>query len=95
MGESALDWMSELKADFGRFSSIRLLLTNTLVPRDTKSLVAGVSAKRLAEPHIVDPIMEAIQEISDEARHLLGGGEVGRKTLVSRLEVSQFLGRRV
>jgi hypothetical protein len=39
--------------------------------------------------------MEAIQEISDEARHLLGGGGVERKTLVSRLEVSQFLGRRV
>lgn len=73
-----------------RFSSIRLLLTNTLVPRDTKSLVAGVSAKRLAEPHIVDPIMEAIQEISDEAKHLLGGGEVERKQLVSRLEVGLY-----
>jgi mevalonate kinase len=71
-----------------RFSSIRLLLTNTLVPRDTKSLVAGVSAKRVAEPHIVDPIMEAIQEISDEAKHLLGGGEIERAQLVSRLEVS-------
>lgn len=71
-----------------RFSSIRLLLTNTLVPRDTKSLVAGVSAKRLAEPHVVDPIMEAIQEISDEAKHLLGGAEIDRKQLISRLEVS-------
>jgi len=71
-----------------RFSSIRLLLTNTLVPRDTKSLVAGVSAKRVAEPHIVDPIMEAIQEISDEAKHLLGGGQIERAHLVSRLEVS-------
>jgi mevalonate kinase len=71
-----------------RFSSIRLLLTNTLVPRDTKSLVAGVSAKRVAEPHIVDPIMEAIQEISDEAKHLLGGGQIERAQLVSRLEVS-------
>jgi mevalonate kinase len=79
-----------------RFSSIRLLLTNTLVPRDTKSLVAGVSAKRLAEPHIVDPIMESIQEISDEAKHLLGGGQIGRDQLVSRLEVSlalQYIGR--
>ena len=69
------------------FSSIRLLLTNTLVPRDTKSLVAGVSAKRLAEPHVVDPIMEAIQQISDEAKHLLGGTEIDRKQLISRLEV--------
>jgi mevalonate kinase len=75
-------------AELSRFSSIRLLLTNTLVPRDTKSLVAGVSAKRVAEPHVVDPIMEAIQGISDEAKHLLGGGEIERAQLVSRLEVS-------
>jgi hypothetical protein len=34
--------------------------------------------------------MEAIQEISDEAKHLLGGGEVERRALVSRLEVSYF-----
>ncbi|WVR03467.1 cystathionine beta-lyase [Kwoniella sp. DSM 27419] len=70
------------------FSSIRLLLTNTLVPRDTKSLVAGVSAKRLAEPHVVDPILDAIQSISDEASTLLGGlTHVDRKELVGRLEV--------
>ncbi|WVF66200.1 cystathionine beta-lyase [Kwoniella sp. CBS 6097] len=69
------------------FSSIRLLLTNTLVPRDTKSLVAGVSAKRLAEPHVVDPILDAIQSISDEATTLLSGQtRVERKELVGRLE---------
>lgn len=71
------------------FSSIRLLLTNTLVPRDTKSLVAGVSAKRLAEPEVVDPILDAIQSISDEARGLLSGASpVERQHLVERLEVS-------
>lgn len=61
------------------------------MPRDTKSLVAGVSAKRLAEPHVVDPIMEAIQEISDEAKHLLGGAEIERKELISRLEVGHVI----
>ncbi|ORY34329.1 cystathionine beta-lyase [Naematelia encephala] len=69
------------------FSSIRLLLTNTLVPRDTKTLVAGVATKRLAEPHVVDPILEAIQTISDEAQSLLGGDKnVVRQHLISRLE---------
>ncbi|WVQ64760.1 cystathionine beta-lyase [Kwoniella botswanensis] len=69
------------------FSSIRLLLTNTLVPRDTKSLVAGVSAKRLAEPHVVDPVLDAIQSISDEASTLLSGQtHVERKELIARLE---------
>lgn len=70
------------------FSSIRLLLTNTLVPRDTKSLVAGVSAKRLAEPQVVDPILDAVQGISDEARGLLSGASsIERQHLVQRLEV--------
>jgi hypothetical protein len=39
--------------------------------------------------------MESIQEISDEAKHLLGGAEIGRDQLVSRLEVSlalQYIG---
>jgi mevalonate kinase len=66
-----------------------LLLTNTRVPRDTKSLVAGVAAKRLAEPSFVDNILSQIQTISDEAKSLLGGGvSVDREHLVSRLEVS-------
>ncbi|AAW46333.1 hypothetical protein CNBK1800 [Cryptococcus deneoformans B-3501A] len=69
------------------FSSVRLLLTNTLVPRDTKTLVAGVSAKRLAEPQAVNSILDSIQTISDEARSLLGGGKpVERSILVKRLE---------
>jgi len=76
------------KVAHGSFSSIKLLLTNTLVPRDTKSLVAGVSAKRLAEPEVVDPILDAIQSISDEARGLLSGAsQVERQHLVERLEV--------
>jgi mevalonate kinase len=79
--------MMQIELTF-RFSSIRLLLTNTLVPRDTKSLVAGVSAKRLAEPQVVDPILDAIQAISDEARGLLSGAvPVERNYLIKRLEV--------
>lgn len=68
------------------FSAVRLLLTNTLVPRDTKSLVAGVAAKRQAEPHVVDPILDHVQSISDEATTLLSGSSaVERSALVSRL----------
>ena len=80
------------KADLcERFSSIRLLLTNTLVSRDTKSLVARVSQKRLSEPKVVDPILDAIQAISDEARGLLGGsGEGDRQNLIERLEVGRW-----
>lgn len=69
------------------FDSIRLLLTNTKVPRDTKSLVAGVGAKKIAEPHVVNPILDDIQAISDEARGLLDGSVVAeRDAFVGRLE---------
>ncbi|KAL7418885.1 cystathionine beta-lyase [Cryptotrichosporon argae] len=67
------------------FSSLRLLLTNTRVPRDTKSLVAGVSALRLAKPDVVDPVLDAIQAIADEATALLST-PTARATLVARLE---------
>jgi mevalonate kinase len=68
------------------FDSIRLLLTNTRVPRDTKSLVAGVSAKKVAEPEVVDPILDDIQAISDEARALLDGSTpAARDVFLSRI----------
>jgi hypothetical protein len=52
--------------------------------------VAGVSAKRLAEPHVVDPILEAIQAISDEAYDVLSGADgLDRKQLITTLEVSR------
>ena len=66
------------------------MLTNTLIPRDTKTLVAGVSARRLAEPGVVNPILDEIQGISDEARSLLGSEvHINRAHLIDRLEVSQ------
>ena len=73
------------------FSSIRLLLTNTLVPRDTKTLVAGVAQRRADTPEIIDPALESIQQISDRAVGLLGGAvDVDRQKLISSLEVSEY-----
>jgi len=46
---------------------------------------------RLERPEVVDPVLEAIQGISDEAKTLLGGkGTVDRQHLIARLEVSFF-----
>ncbi|KAG8885652.1 cystathionine beta-lyase [Tulasnella sp. 331] len=49
------------------FKSIRFLLVNTKVPRDTKSLVAGVGLKKQEEPELVNGILSQIQQISDDA----------------------------
>ncbi|BEI87502.1 uncharacterized protein CcaverHIS019_0102200 [Cutaneotrichosporon cavernicola] len=68
----------------GGFASIRLLLTDTGVPRDTKSLVAGVGAMKLAKPEIVNPILDRIQAISDEASSLLTSS-TERAFLIERL----------
>ncbi|KAH7911344.1 Cys/Met metabolism PLP-dependent enzyme-domain-containing protein [Hygrophoropsis aurantiaca] len=85
------------KAGFGKkggmepiqgFKSLRFLLTNTRVPRDTKSLVAAVGVKKDQEPEVVDKILTAIQSISDEARRALADPELSRDALLAALSAS-------
>ncbi|PPQ70044.1 hypothetical protein CVT26_013368 [Gymnopilus dilepis] len=67
------------------FKSLKFLLTNSKVPRDTKKLVAGVGQKKAEEPELVNGIMQAIQSISDEARRALADPELPRDALLSAL----------
>ncbi|KAI8387289.1 mevalonate kinase [Blakeslea trispora] len=46
------------------FQSLRLLLTNTKVPRSTSKLVAGVAEKRKAYPEIVNPMLDSMHAIA-------------------------------
>ena len=69
------------------FKSLRFLLTNSKVPRDTKKLVAGVAMKKAEEPEAVNKIMDAIQAISDEARRALADPELPRTSLLEALSV--------
>ncbi|KAH7884666.1 Cys/Met metabolism PLP-dependent enzyme-domain-containing protein [Phlebopus sp. FC_14] len=55
------------------FTSHRFLLTDTLVPRNTKALVAGVGKLKEAQPEVVGAILDAIREIVGKAKVLLGG----------------------
>lgn len=54
-------------------SSLRILLTNSKVPRNTKKMVAGVRALRDQFPRVVDPILDAIDNISHSLLGLLNG----------------------
>ncbi|KAF9484332.1 cystathionine beta-lyase [Pholiota conissans] len=65
------------------FKSLKFLLTNSKVPRDTKKLVAGVGEKKAREPELVNGILESIQSISDEARRALADPELPRDSLLS------------
>ncbi|XP_051777340.1 mevalonate kinase [Erpetoichthys calabaricus] len=51
---------------------LRILLTNTQVPRSTKVLVAGVKDKILKFPAITIPVLDSINAISHECEKILG-----------------------
>ena len=69
------------------FKSLRFLLVDSKVPRDTKALVAGVARKKAEEPEVVQKLLDAIQAISDEARRALADPDVPREVLLSGLSV--------
>uniref|UniRef100_A0A673V5S1 Mevalonate kinase n=1 Tax=Suricata suricatta TaxID=37032 RepID=A0A673V5S1_SURSU len=55
-----------------RLPALKILLTNTKVPRSTKALVAGVRNRLLKFPEIVAPMLSSIDAISLECERTLG-----------------------
>eukprot|EP00123_Amoebidium_parasiticum_P004867 comp16141_c0_seq2/m.13724 comp16141_c0_seq2/g.13724 ORF comp16141_c0_seq2/g.13724 comp16141_c0_seq2/m.13724 type:complete len:181 (-) comp16141_c0_seq2:478-1020(-) len=49
-----------------RMPELRICLTNTRVPRSTKALVAEVGRRKTVVPSVVNPMLDAVQSISDE-----------------------------
>ncbi|KAH8556870.1 mevalonate kinase [Umbelopsis sp. PMI_123] len=71
------------------FKSLRLLLTNTKVPRSTAVLVAGVGDKCRNYPNVMNPIMDAVQAISDDCTKLFenhADGVITKEQVVARIE---------
>ncbi|XP_029427308.1 mevalonate kinase isoform X2 [Rhinatrema bivittatum] len=70
-------WGGALRYQAGKISSLervprlRILLTNTKVPRSTKLLVAGVKDKILKYPAILNPVLTSIDAISRECERVL------------------------
>lgn len=67
------------------FKSLKFLLTNSKIPRNTKQLVAGVAQKKLDDPDFLNGILEVIQNITDEAKRALADHELPRDKLLSIL----------
>ncbi|WFD29168.1 cysteine-S-conjugate beta-lyase [Malassezia sp. CBS 17886] len=67
------------------FDALRLLITDTRVPRDTKALVASVGAQKRAEPERIAAVFETIQLLAEEAASLLGSASGDRAALLARL----------
>nr|ASF90237.1 hypothetical protein SPAR06913 [Bartheletia paradoxa] len=68
------------------FASVRFLLTDSRVPRNTRELVAAVGAKKDNEPEYVGGILDAVQAIADEVKRCLSDPEMERKDLLAALE---------
>ncbi|KAG0708199.1 Cys/Met metabolism PLP-dependent enzyme-domain-containing protein [Suillus ampliporus] len=86
--------LSYTRAGFGRtagmipiqgFKSLKFLLTDSRVPRNTKQLVAGVATLKEQDPEFVDGLLNTIQSISDEAQRALADPNLSRETLLSAL----------
>ncbi|XP_074777272.1 mevalonate kinase isoform X1 [Athene noctua] len=67
----ALRYQSGKITPLKRVPMLRILLTNTKVPRSTKVLVAGVKEKLLKFPAIMNPVLDSIDAISQECQSVL------------------------
>ncbi|XP_065502470.1 mevalonate kinase [Caloenas nicobarica] len=67
----ALRYQSGKITPLKRVPMLRILLTNTKVPRSTKVLVAGVKEKILKFPAIMNPVLDSIDAISQECQSVL------------------------
>ncbi|SAM05448.1 hypothetical protein [Absidia glauca] len=71
------------------FQSLRLLLTNTKVPRSTNALVAGVARRKEKYPEVIDPILTAIDGVSLRCKNAfldLQNGTKDATSLITELE---------
>ncbi|GAA5930507.1 uncharacterized protein JCM15063_004829 [Sporobolomyces koalae] len=67
------------------FQGLNFLLTDSQVPRDTKTLVAGVAKRKLEEPDTINPLLVSIQGISDAAQKTLTSPSLPRVEQLAEL----------
>ncbi|KAF9322436.1 Mevalonate kinase [Linnemannia elongata] len=66
------------------FQSLRFLLTNTRVPRETQVQVANVRKLHDKFPTVVNPMLDAINEISNSCKNIFSQDGLDRAHLLAR-----------
>ncbi|KAG0259350.1 hypothetical protein DFQ27_004092 [Actinomortierella ambigua] len=66
------------------FQSLRFLLTNTRVPRETQVQVANVRKRRDRFPNIIDPVLDSIDSISVSCKELFSHHNLTRAELLAQ-----------
>ncbi|KAF8977989.1 hypothetical protein BGZ46_006963 [Entomortierella lignicola] len=66
------------------FQSLKFILTNTRVPRETQVQVANVRKLHDKFPSVVNPMLDSINEISISCKQLFGQAGLDRAHLLSR-----------
>ncbi|KAF9584801.1 Mevalonate kinase, partial [Lunasporangiospora selenospora] len=69
------------------FTSLKFLLTNTRVPRETQVQVANVRKLREKFPNVVDPMLDSIHEISTSCKELFSKEGLDRAELLAQFGV--------
>ena len=70
---------SSLRSSIRDFPPIKLLLTNTKVPKSTAKLVAGVGELTKEFPDITNPILNAVEFISEQAYEVMHRPQFGKQ----------------
>ncbi|TPX31287.1 hypothetical protein SmJEL517_g05329 [Synchytrium microbalum] len=68
------------------FTSLRFLLINTCVPRDTKKQVENVRKRKEQLPAIMHPLMDAVQGVTESCKEAFAQIPIHRPTIISTME---------
>ncbi|KAI9594657.1 ribosomal protein S5 domain 2-type protein [Syncephalis fuscata] len=71
----ALAFVGGKMSPLNAFQSLRFIITNTKVPRNTKVLVAGVRQRYNSMPTVITPILESIHNISEAFKAIVAKGD--------------------
>ncbi|GAA5889604.1 hypothetical protein JCM6882_007081 [Rhodosporidiobolus microsporus] len=80
-----VEGQAQAQGEAGGKEGWRFLLTDTRVPRDTKTLVAGVARRKLEEPDTINPLLSLIETISLSAHATLSSSTLSRAAQFDQL----------